>query len=110
LGDDLDAEALMTPFSWASTPAAPSPNSSSWKEGARNKGREPKPRDWREAFFEGGRVRMAFYLRSTLEAGDALEGPAVLLQEDATTVVPPGWRARVDEGGNLVVEQGLVHP
>ena len=32
-----------------------------------------------------------------------VEGPAVVLQMDATTVIPPGWEAKVDDYGNLVI-------
>ncbi len=33
-------------------------------------------------------------------------GPAVFLQTDTTTVVPPGWTARMDAQGNLLIEKG----
>jgi N-methylhydantoinase A len=33
----------------------------------------------------------------------ALVGPALVTQEDSTTLVPPGWEARVDEGFNLLL-------
>ena len=45
------------------------------------------------------------YERSDLRSGDRLRGPALVLQMDATTVVPPGWHGRVDRIGNLVLEQ-----
>ncbi len=45
------------------------------------------------------------YERSELRSGDRLRGPAVVLQLDATTVVPPGWQGRVDRTGNLILEQ-----
>jgi N-methylhydantoinase A/oxoprolinase/acetone carboxylase beta subunit len=35
--------------------------------------------------------------------GVAFDGPAVITQYDTTTVLPPGWRALVDETGNLVL-------
>jgi N-methylhydantoinase A len=41
--------------------------------------------------------------RSGLSPGSALEGPAILLQEDTTVVVPPGWQARAHEGGVLIL-------
>jgi N-methylhydantoinase A len=46
------------------------------------------------------------YARERLLAGNVIEGPAVVAQMDATTLVPPGWRARVDSAGNLVIEGG----
>jgi N-methylhydantoinase A len=46
----------------------------------------------------------ALYLRERLTPGNIIVGPAVILQLDATTVIPPGWAAAVDGWGNLVVE------
>jgi N-methylhydantoinase A len=57
----------------------------------------------REVWF--GRPLMAsVYLRERLRAGNRLRGPAVVVQMDATTAVPPGWEARVDAWGNLLLE------
>ena len=33
-------------------------------------------------------------------------GPAILEEYDSTCVVPPGWSARTDEAGNIVLEKG----
>jgi len=44
------------------------------------------------------------YERTSLGAGDVVEGPAILLQLDATTVVPLGWQARMDASGALLLE------
>ncbi|MGC8782261.1 MAG: hypothetical protein ACP5UQ_15475 [Anaerolineae bacterium] len=48
----------------------------------------------------------AIYERALLLPGHALAGPALIVQEDATTVIPPGWRARVDGWLNLICERG----
>ncbi len=45
------------------------------------------------------------YERERLRAGDRLHGPALVLQLDSTTVIPPGWRGEVDRIGNLVLDQ-----
>ncbi|MGH6618133.1 MAG: hydantoinase/oxoprolinase family protein, partial [Alphaproteobacteria bacterium] len=42
--------------------------------------------------------------RPALRPGHVLEGPAVIDQLDATTIVFPGDRARVDGYGNLLLE------
>jgi N-methylhydantoinase A len=42
--------------------------------------------------------------REGLAPGDTLEGPAILTQMDATTVVPPGTRLTVDGTGALILE------
>jgi N-methylhydantoinase A len=43
--------------------------------------------------------------RTALRPGDAFDGPAVIEQYDATTYVGPGWHARIDGFGNLVMER-----
>ena len=45
------------------------------------------------------------YDRDELRAGARLRGPALVVQLDATTVVPRGWRGAVDRAGNLVLER-----
>ena len=49
-----------------------------------------------------GGVRAVQVPRAALPVGVTLEGPAVVTQPDATTFIPPGWRATVDPAGNLV--------
>jgi N-methylhydantoinase A len=56
-------------------------------------------------FVGGGRVATPVYDRGTLVAGNGFDGPAVVEQFDATTLVPPGWRAEVDAHANLVLER-----
>jgi N-methylhydantoinase A len=62
-----------------------------------------KPHASRPVHFDsaGGAVDTPLYVRSDLPAGAKLEGPAVIDQLDSTTVVPPGWRAEVDEWLNI---------
>jgi N-methylhydantoinase A len=47
------------------------------------------------------------YERGCLGAGAAVEGPAVIEEPAASTVLFPGDRAEVDEHGNLVISVGL---
>jgi N-methylhydantoinase A len=53
-------------------------------------------------------VDTGYYRRDGLAMGCRIEGPAVLLQTDTTTVVPPGWRAEVVAGGNIVLKRGDI--
>ena len=53
--------------------------------------------------FADGPRRTPFLRRSALAEGAVIAGPAVVLQMDATTVVPPGWNAAVDAHGNLII-------
>ncbi|KON31184.1 hypothetical protein AC482_01635 [miscellaneous Crenarchaeota group-15 archaeon DG-45] len=69
---------------------------------------EAPPRDNRPAYFEGPGcwIETPVYDREALGEGWRLEGPAVVEQYDATTVVYPGWDAAVDRFGNLVLGRG----
>jgi len=44
-----------------------------------------------------------FYDRALLPLDETFDGPAVVFHLDTTTVVPPGWRARADRSGNLLL-------
>ena len=59
----------------------------------------------RAVWFHGGRVEATIYDRARLAIGGALDGPAVVEQFDATTVIPASWRGRVDESCNLVLTE-----
>ena len=50
-------------------------------------------------------VDAAVYDRAALKVGDTFEGPAIVEQDDTTTLVTPGWRGHVDTHGNLVLER-----
>ncbi|GAB3509498.1 hydantoinase/oxoprolinase family protein [Amycolatopsis cihanbeyliensis] len=57
----------------------------------------------REAVFNGEKQYAAVVRREDLAAGHRLDGPAVVVEATATTVVPPGWSLSVDSVGSLVV-------
>lgn len=44
-----------------------------------------------------------FYDRGLLPLDASIAGPAVIFHLDTTTVVPPGWMARADASGNLIL-------
>ncbi|MBA0051040.1 5-oxoprolinase [Streptomyces sp. AJS327] len=47
----------------------------------------------------------ALYQRTALRPGDAVRGPAVIAEDDATTVVDPGWEAEADPRGHLLLRR-----
>ena len=57
----------------------------------------------REVWFDAGPEQTAVFDRESLAPGDRFDGPALVTQKDATTLVPPGWSARVDGFRNLMV-------
>jgi N-methylhydantoinase A len=58
----------------------------------------------RQVWFDGGWRETSVWARLALPAGAVLEGPAILEQPDATTVIEPGLVGRVDPLGNVIVE------
>jgi N-methylhydantoinase A len=54
--------------------------------------------------FSGKNCTGKVYQRERLEAGDRVDGPAIVVEYSATSVVPPGWTALVDTYKNLVME------
>ena len=63
----------------------------------------------RQVFLRGAWHEAQIYKRDALGAGDVLDGPAVIEQQDTTILVLPGWRGRTDALGNLhlnAVDQG----
>ncbi len=59
----------------------------------------------RPVVFNGVEVDTPFVTRSTLASGSTVDGPAVILEDTATTVVEPGWQASVNSLGDLVMER-----
>jgi N-methylhydantoinase A len=60
----------------------------------------------RRVWFEAGWRDTPIYDRAALAPGARLEGPAVIEQLDATTVIEPGDRVSVDRIGNLHIAIG----
>jgi len=55
-------------------------------------------------FAREGRTPTACYARAKLTPGMALDGPALVDQEDATVLVAPGFHARLDHALNIILE------
>jgi N-methylhydantoinase A len=62
--------------------------------------------DYRDVWLKeaGGRVSVPVYSRERLKAGNRFEGPAIVEQFDATTVVLPKMTALVEPHLNLILE------
>ena len=65
-------------------------------------------RETRKARFDGKTLDCPVYQRDRLDVGVRFEGPAIVDQLDATTVVPPGQSARVDEFKNILIAVGAA--
>jgi len=50
------------------------------------------------------------YNSEALLPGDRIEGPAIIIEANATTVVEPGWRAEITALGHLVMSRATPRP
>ncbi|WP_396613893.1 hydantoinase/oxoprolinase family protein (plasmid) [Haloferax sp. S1W] len=58
------------------------------------------------AVFSGDRYDTPVYDRRTIPAGVQFSGPAILEQDESTTVVPPEWDGTIRTDGTLVLTEG----
>jgi N-methylhydantoinase A len=58
----------------------------------------------RKVYFDDRFYDTPVYTRRALASGTVFSGPAIVEQEDTTTVIEPGITARVDRLGNLILE------
>jgi len=63
----------------------------------------PKPLESLRLWTAGAFHDAPVYRREALHPGDAVNGPAMLLDATATTVVEPGWRAVLNDFDHLVL-------
>jgi len=59
-------------------------------------------------WLDGTHREIGLFSRTNILAGQHFDGPAVVAQDDCTTVIPPGHRCRADEFGNLRITQGAA--
>jgi 5-oxoprolinase (ATP-hydrolysing) len=97
--------AVIEALSWRVLVSGPTPRLSPGSEPAASncstalKGTRP-------AYFGGGFRDTPVYDRYALRTGDRIDGPAIVEEREATTVVPPGDRLAVDDGLNLRITIG----
>ena len=67
----------------------------------------PQPKTKRQVYFSNlGSIKCAIYDRGNLGAGDRLQGPVLIEQRDATTLLPPNWSLLVDPSDHLILDFG----
>ena len=74
--------------------------------------REGRARPARQAsLFSGGVAHEApVYRREALRPGDAIAGPAIIAEANATTVIEPQWQAQVTPLNHLVLTRASPRP
>lgn len=63
------------------------------------------PQDTLRMYSAGRWHDTGVYARGALQPGHAVRGPAIIAEDNATTVVEPGWEARVTPYGHLVLQR-----
>ena len=79
-----------------------------WPEAQAGEGRNPADALlYRRAttFDDGQSYETPRFERARLRAGQHIDGPAIVIQTDSTTLVPPGHEATVAPSGNLHVRE-----
>lgn len=64
------------------------------------------PRRETVRMYSGGEWHpAALVLREDMQCGDVVSGPAIIAEKNATTVVEPGWEARLTELNHLILDR-----
>lgn len=95
--DTLEVEAVGRPEDDAASPG-PSPAAEAVK---------PLHADHRRVRLDGRDYNVPVYRRETLKPGTCIEGPALIFEGNAATVVEPGWHARIDPELTLILTRML---
>ncbi|MEW5541271.1 hydantoinase B/oxoprolinase family protein [Streptomyces cyaneofuscatus] len=97
--ETVSVEATGATGEHGSGPADPAP-----REGAL------RPRATVTMYAEGREQQAPLHRREDLRPTDTVTGPAVVAEDDATTVVDPGWQAATDTTGHLVLTRARPRP
>jgi len=71
---------------------------------------DAKPESTREVWFSGESIPTLIYRRDKLGDGWHGVGPVIIVEANSTTVIDPGWQARVNEYGHLVLTRFTPRP
>jgi 5-oxoprolinase (ATP-hydrolysing) len=71
---------------------------------------EARPAEYMRMFAAGHWARTPLFRRDALDPGHTVDGPAIIAEELATTVVEPGWRAEVTDRLDLLLTRVRPRP
>ena len=72
--------------------------------------RDVDPGDVRRIFTGGEWHEAALHLRGALGPGDRVRGPAIIVEDNQTIVVEPGWRAAITAHDHVMLERTEPRP
>lgn len=65
----------------------------------------PRPAREREVWFAGLPRKTAIIDRNSIAEGDVVSGPSIIEEVTSTTLLPPGWTARLIDGGHMSLKK-----
>ena len=71
---------------------------------------EPHPAGRVPMFFSGSWAEVDLFRRADLRPGHMARGPAIIVEDFATTVVEPGWQAAVTGRSDLLLTRAVAQP
>jgi N-methylhydantoinase A len=101
-GSSLDAPSVLVDLNCRVVGHRPRPETA--PAATERRAWDPSITDRRPVYFGGEWRDTAIIERTALEVGMYGEGPAIVEQDDTTSIIPPGMTAHVDGAGNLIVE------
>jgi N-methylhydantoinase A len=75
----------------------------SQKLASRSRAKPLLPMQTVQLLFQGRTHKTAMYRRENLRASDIFSGPAIVAEYSATTLIPPDWKVRLDNYGQLLL-------
>jgi len=82
-----------------------------WAGGVGSRPNPGSPKGEQVSLYSNGEWNdVPLYRRERLPVSFAITGPAIIAEDDATTVVDDGWRATVKPHGHLLVERVQARP
>ena len=73
------------------------------------RGEKPPVAEWRPCVIDGKTETARVLDRRQLRAGHSFDGPAILREYSATSLVPRGWNATVDSYGQILLRRDGGH-
>ena len=69
-----------------------------------------KPAAHVDAYMGGAPVKAPLFARDTIPVGGKIDGPALISEANATTIIEPGWQAEMTDIGNLLLRRVIARP
>jgi 5-oxoprolinase (ATP-hydrolysing) len=73
-------------------------------------GSPPQPLDVIDAYVAGAWRQAPVFARDVLQPGDSMDGPAIIIENNATTVLEPGWRAEITLRRHMLLRRVQSRP